>query len=491
MSGRLGFDFSFSSAKPRPRGGGQRLRLLLLADFAGEALPPFKIRKVDIDNLDATVAATAPHVTLALEGGLPAGCGFACMEDFHPDSLMERIPHLRDLAATRAQLQNPATFAATAARLMGTVAASPGAPAEPTSLLSSLLGGEVRQATPVAQPTQAAEAWLHTLLRETVSPHVVPAAGAEQATLVAAVEASLAEGLRRVLHAPAFQRVEAAWRGLERLVASVPPESGVELWIGAASPQVILEDLRRHRTQPDEPEASWLAGALLGPEAPSFSCVLVDEVYGHTDDALSDLGSLAEVVARAGATLLAGGAPALAGWQAPLALHPVAILPGQREPALADVLRRLRESPIAPHVGLVLPRLLLRLPYGPRRNEVHAFAFDELGGPGPPDPARLLFGSGAWAAGEALATAFAEDPEAMPLGEAGRVESVPVFTYQDAQGEKVLHPASEAWLTESQAQAVLEGGLMPLQCHRQLAEASLLRLQSLASPATALDVRPV
>jgi len=38
----------------------------------------------------------------------------------------------------------------------------------------------------------------------------------------------------------------------------------------------------------------------------------------------------------------------------------------------------LRASALAPHVGLTFPRLISRLPYGPRHDPVTAFPFDEL-----------------------------------------------------------------------------------------------------------------
>ena len=85
------------------------------------------------------------------------------------------------------------------------------------------------------------------------------------------------------------------------------------------------------------------------------------EEFGPGLAELSLLGGLAAVATAQGAVLLAGAAPALA-----------AVATSEDAQVLASnesrVWRALRESALAPHVGLTFPRLLARLPYGPRND---------------------------------------------------------------------------------------------------------------------------
>lgn len=498
MSSRLGFDFTFAtSSAARPRGAGATLRFLFIADFVGESRTTWPLRKVDVDNLEALIAAVAPQIRVPASSGKgETQLSITGLDDFHPDHLLQSAAPLSALLATRQELAHPATFAAAAARLrasspsgpLGSSGTSTPAAANESSLLSSLLGGQVK-ATP--RPAQDADAFVAALVKEAVASAVVPDRAPEQAALVAAVEESLAEELRYLLHAPAFARVESAWRGLERMIDAIPPDASIELWLCSLPPLAMLHDLVARSAEGRDLGGSLLAEVLEGPNAPPFSALVVDEAFGQDAESLLALSALAAVAGRVGAAVLATAAPALVGasWPSEPVL-PSAVGPHGDAQAEATY-ALLRQSPLARNVGLVFPRWLLRLPYGHRRNEVQAFAFDELGTAKTPPTDRLSWGGGGLAAATGLAVAFAEDGSPASLGEAAVVKDAAVFTYLDALGERQLFPATGAWLSEAQALAVLARGIMPLVAHRQLAQASLLRVQSLAEPAAPLDLRLV
>ena len=69
--------------------------------------------------------------------------------------------------------------------------------------------------------------------------------------------------------------------------------------------------------------------------------------------------------------------------------------------------RLLRTSAVAPWLGLALPRVLLRLPYGQKTDPVESFAFEEM--PGGRDPEAYLWGNPAYACVRLIAAAFAEN----------------------------------------------------------------------------------
>lgn len=475
-AGRVGFEFSFSTTKlPPSKTGGQRLRLLFVANFAGQSLPPFVVKRVDLDNLDNLVAAFAPQVQVHSAQGSPFALSFASLDDFHPDELLRRVPWLVNLERTRTELRNPATFAAAAARILDDQApAAVPAPVPqntaPSSLFASLLGGEPQAST---TPRGANPSGIEALISRAVAPHVVPHADPNQQSLLAAVEQGLAEALRQVLHAPAFASVESAWRGLERVVAAFSGDPSVELWVASAPPDVLLADAAKAQGDLD---ASLVGALLCGSDSPAWSMVIVDHVFGQSVDDLIALGALGAVAGRAGISVVASGDAALAG-------------DGADE--LRDLWLSLRQSPLARHLALVCPRLMLRLPYGPRRNEVQALPFDELGTSLEPSPQRLLWGSGAWAVAGVLARAFTEDPNDLPLGASADVDSIPTLVFVDKNGDKQLYPSCETWLTEPQAMSLLGAGLIPLVANRSLAQASLFRLQSIATPPQPLLLRKV
>lgn len=458
-----------------PAGQDGKLRMLVVADFAGSALPAFSVRKVNLDNLDELVKAFCPQVTVqASGGGDPLTLSFQCLDDFHPDEIWKRVAWFSELERTRRELNDPATFAAAAAKLLGTSsnAASPVAQGEaaPSSLFASLLGGNVAASSSVTAEGRTAPG-LDDMIARAIAPHVVPARDPQQAVKVAAIEATMADRMRDILHATSFQALEGAWRGLARLVASFPSDAGVEVWVAAVPPMALLADVARNGEHLEE---SLVGELICGASAPTWSLVILDHVFGNEADDLMGLGAFGAAAGRVGASVVAGATSAL--------------LQGQ-DAALGETWALLRQSPVAPAIALVHPGLMLRLPYGPRRNEVHSFAFDELGSSNQPSSQRLLWGAGAWAVAEALAKSFAEDPGDLPLGSQADVDDMPTLTFVDADGERQLYPFAQTWLSDTQAQALVAGGVIPLVGHRMLARATLTRLQSIA--ALPMQVRTV
>ncbi|MFZ1830052.1 MAG: type VI secretion system contractile sheath large subunit, partial [Candidatus Competibacteraceae bacterium] len=145
--------------------------------------------------------------------------------------------------------------------------------------------------------------------------------------------------------------------------------------------------------------------------------------------------------------------------------------------------RALRQCMIAPWLGLALPRVLLRLPYGRKTDPVEQLEFEEM--PMGRDPGAYLWGNPAFVCARLMTAAFVENGEAFSPGDVLELEGWPAHVYEEA-GERVLQPATEVLLSEKAMQAILARGLMPLLGHRQRNAVRLARFQSLAEPATAL-----
>ena len=110
-------------------------------------------------------------------------------------------------------------------------------------------------------------------------------------------------------------------------------------------------------------------------------------------------------------------------------------------------------------VGLALPRLLLRLPYGKETNAVDAFEFEELSTP--PRHEEYLWGSPALATALLLGEAFLADSWSLRPGSAQEISGLP-FALVSEDGEKHAVPCAEALFTVRAMEAVTAKGLMPL-----------------------------
>ena len=109
-----------------------------------------------------------------------------------------------------------------------------------------------------------------------------------------------------------------------------------------------------------------------------WAVVLGCYTFDPTWDDIELLGRLAKIVRQGGSAFLAGASPRLVGCDS-FAAHPDP--DDWQQPTDANVRAAwdaLRQLPEAASVGLALPRLLLRRPYGKRSDPTEQLDFEEL-----------------------------------------------------------------------------------------------------------------
>src|SRR5262245_18057244 len=216
MAERLESEFGFGP-RGRPRDEAEPMRLLVLGDFSGAVTdrPPLANRptqKVDVDNIDNIIKRLAPRLNA------PAGeIRFHQIDDFHPDRLYARLDLFQALRQARA---NPSA---------GT-----------SDLLGRLLG---KPTEPSAAPAAPPASGLDAMIRDIVAPHIVRESSAQTASQLAAVDAAIAEQMRTLLHLPAFQSLEAAWRGVHWLVSGLELDENLQLHLLDVTREELLADI--------------------------------------------------------------------------------------------------------------------------------------------------------------------------------------------------------------------------------------------------------
>jgi type VI secretion system ImpB/VipA family protein len=469
MAGRLQFDLSLQP-RPAPRRGQGALRILIVGDFSGRPaaertpLAQRSTQRVDVDSLDSVMRRLAPRVAQ------PAGdIHFEGLDDFHPDALFARLPVFASLRQMRQRLMDPARFAQAAAELGSAPQASPAAGSANAGgeLLAGLLGG--RPAAATASPGASPAAGLEALIRNIVSPHIVPDQGSQQAALVTSVDSAIAAEMRRVLHAPCFQALEAAWRGVQWLIASLELDEALELHLFDVSQAELLADVVAAQGQLAQ---TGLYRALAdrwrnlpGGQGWAVLCGLYS--FGPSDADIGLLAALGLIAQQAGGPFLAAGDTALA-------LSDAATLAGWQS---------LRGSEAAPWLGLAAPRVLLRLPYGKRSDPCSAFAFEEF--PGAPEHDQFLWGPGSLAPTLLIGRAFTAKGWDFEPGDEREIGDLPAYHFV-RDGESEMQACAEDYLGEQAGQALLEAGLMPVLSHKHRNAVTVMRFQSVAVPAQPL-----
>jgi len=499
MPERSEWKFEFGAPRPhrdlRPEDG-PTLRIVVLADLRGRAgreaedprLPIGQRRlvPVDVDDFGEVLARFGPRLEIRPGGpdspGLPVA--FRRLDDFHPDALHSKLELFGPLRDIRRRLLDASTFADAAAewsRAVGLAAGSgpatsaPVPAAEDDETTHRRLLGRGPDKTPVAPA--GARAGLDRLLREIVAPHVVPSPDPRLAELLRSLDETTAALLRAILHLPDFQALEGAWRSIHDLVAELETDAGIE---------VRLLDVAKAELQADEAGGGTAALERLltsreaGEDAASVWPVLVAAfAFGPGEADVLLLEQLGAIARRTGGPVLAAAEPGLVGCRS----FAEAADPRDWKALDASAAARwrlLRQSPVAASIGLAMPRVLLRLPYGKRTDPMEAFAFEEL--PAGRDHEAYLWGNPAFACARLIGSAFVDNGAAMEPGDHLELDDLPAAVYHDEEEGPRMKPCAEAALSEAAAQRILDAGVMPLLASSRHNAVRVMRFQSIAYP---------
>ncbi len=468
---------------------GTPFALCILGDFTGRAsrniVEPVKGRRpfpVDRDTIDEVMEKMKVKVRLD-SAGTALDISFSSLDDFHPDHLLNRIGVFRALKDVRKRLGDPRTFSA-AVRVLQELTGIQGGqegpakePPKPVTKGGSLLDEMIGQAVSGTDRPVAGQD-LDAFIEAVVRPHLVAGEDPEQARLTAALDQSISGLMAEVMHHRDFQALEAAWRGVQFLVSRIETDENLQVFLLDISAQELEEDLFS-----DDDLARTGVYRLLkeGPRGSAgtmpFSVLAGNYSFGHGDAAL--LGRMARIAFAVHAPFIAQADPCLAG---------CASLDGTPDPAswrtfpdketLAawDDLRHLHEAAC---LGLVMPRFLLRLPFGRDTDAAETFDFEEMASGNLHE--HYLWGNPALACAYLLARSFSLYGWDMHEGAVKDVDDLPLHVYSD-QGSSVVKPCAEVLLSEKAAEAILDAGIMPLATLKDTDTARLVRFQSLAEP---------
>jgi type VI secretion system protein ImpC len=395
------------------------------------------------------------------------------------------------LRESRARLLDPASFEQEASHLMEEVSSAassatpeatpvPPRPEDAAGLLQRLIGAPAESA---ARPA-ASQNLVDGLIRRLVQPHIKSGSTRSPAPYVAALDTSSTELMRALLHDPGFQALESAWRGVRRLVESLDLGDTLTLHIVDIAKDELLADLAASGGEPQQSAAHRLLAEAgrRGADAQPWSLLVGLYSFNASADDIALLGHLGVIASRAGGPLLAAAEPSLAGCER---------LGEDTEPRRwtfgdPDVERLwsdLRRSAIAPWLGLALPRMLLRLPYGAKTDPVERFAFEEFSATSGHEA--YLWGNPSLGCAEVIARAFMADGPDLSIEGPQEIDDLPAHV-RDRDGERRLQPCAEFSLPVRVGEELLQRGLIPLMSYGNRNAVRVMGVQSIAEPPGAL-----
>lgn len=195
---------------------------------------------------------------------------------------------------------------------------------------------------------------------------------------LADIDASLSAQMNEILHHPHFQALESSWRGLEFLVKQTPTDQNILIQFINISKEDLIVDFE----DATEVLSSGLYQHIYVTQYGQFGGVPVGAILGnyefgpHPRD-MRLLTQIASVAAMAHAPFLGAAGKSffnITEWEE---LPDISDLHYVFEMPQFAQWRSFRESQDARYVGLLLPRFILRAPYGPESTQVLSFRFVE------------------------------------------------------------------------------------------------------------------
>ena len=254
---------------------------------------------------------------------------------------------------------------------------------------------------------------------------------------IAHIDQAISDQLNAVMHDPAFQALEASWRGLNHLVMN--SETGTQLKIRVLN--ITKKELLNDMEKAPEFDQSVMFKQIYEKEYGTFggnpySFLIGDFEFGRHPQDMSMLEKMSGVAAAAHAPFIAAASPKLFDWDSFGEMNTPRDLAKSFESTELIKWRSFRESEDSRYVILTLPHVLLRLPYGPDTVPVDGFDFKEdVDGT---DNSKYLWGNSAFMLGQRITDAFSMYKWCAAIRGVeggGLVEGLPAHTFQTQSGD--------------------------------------------------------
>lgn len=281
---------------------------------------------------------------------------------------------------------------------------------------------------------------------------------------IADIDRLLTAQLNAIMHAPEFQKLEGAWRGLHYLVMQSETSGMLKLRVLNISKKELAKDLEKAA----EFDQSALFKKVYEEEYGTFGgapygALVGDYEFGRNPMDIGLLEKISNVAAAAHAPFLAAADPGLMGLESFTDLPNPRDLAKKFETPDYAKWKSFRESEDSRYVGLTLPRVLMRLPYGPDTVPVETFNFKEdVDGT---DHSKYLWGNAAYAMATRLTDSFAKYGWCATIRGVeggGKVEGLPTHTFSTDDGEIAMKCPTEIAITDRREKELADLGFIPL-----------------------------
>lgn len=283
---------------------------------------------------------------------------------------------------------------------------------------------------------------------------------------IAGIDAQLSTQINEILHNKAFQELEGTWRGLHYLIMNTETSTQLKLRIMNVSKKDLLSDLENAV----EFDQSALFKKVYEEEYGTFgghpySCLIGGYEFTRHPQDIFLLEKISNVAAAAHAPFIAAAHPMMFDMASFSHLSEPRDLAKIFESTEMVKWRSFRDSEDSRYAALVMPRVLMRLPYGPDTLPVDGLNYVEsIDGT---DNSQFCWGNAAFVYAQRIgyAVSLFKWPAAIRGVEGGGlIEGLPAYTFKTTDGDIALKCPTEIAITDRREKELSDMGFLAV-CH--------------------------
>ncbi|NNF00949.1 MAG: type VI secretion system contractile sheath large subunit [Pyrinomonadaceae bacterium] len=301
---------------------------------------------------------------------------------------------------------------------------------------------------------------------------------------IAEIDRLVTAQMNEIMHHEDFQKLEGSWRGIHHLVKNSLTNNMLKLRVISCTKKELLKDFERALEFDQsnmfkkiyEEEYGTFGGAPYG-------ALIGDFEFGNHPQDMALLENMSQVAAAAHAPFLSAASADLFGWDEFSEMSEVRDVSKIFDRTEYMKWRSFRESEDSRYVGLTLPHVLGREPYGEATRPTETFRFEEdVDGT---DHKKYLWSNAAYALGTRLTEAFSMHGWCVAIRGVeggGLVDGLPTHTFRTDEGEVAMKCPTEVAITDRREKEFADNGFIPLVHCKDTDYAAFFATQSANKP---------
>jgi len=301
---------------------------------------------------------------------------------------------------------------------------------------------------------------------------------------IAELDQMISRQLDVVMHHPEFQKVESAWRGLKQLVDGTDFRQNVKIEVLDISKEDLRQDFE---DSPEIIQSGMYRHAYIQeydtPGGEPIGAVISNYEFDAGPQDIALLRNISKVSASAHMPFIGSVGPAFFGKSSMEEVAAIKDIGNYFDRAEYIKWKSFRDTDDARYIGLTMPRVLGRLPYGPDTVPVRSFNYvEEVKGP---DHEKYLWTNASFAFAANMVKSFIKNGWCVQIRgpqAGGAVTDLPIHLYDLGTGNQVKIP-SEVMIPETREFEFANLGFIPLSYYKNRDYACFFSANSAQKPA--------